>query len=367
MHILFLIYNMGGGGAERFTATMANHWAKQGHQVSIVTLANTSQSVYPLRSDIYLTSVGINRETSSLRSGIGNSVRRVWRIRQVLKHLKPDVAIGIMTTSSCLLALAGRGLNIRLIGAERSYPPALSLGRAWQLMRHVAYHCLDAVVAQTEEGAAWLRANTWAKRVVALSNPVALPLPVTEPRLEPGAILPAGTKMLLAVGRLSNEKQLHLLIDSFAVLAALHPDWQLVILGEGPMRPALEAQLRTSCLAGRVHLPGRVGNPGDWMLRAELTVMTSAFEGFPNALLEAMAYGTPGVSFDCKTGPAEIIRPGLNGMLVPERNIQRLTDTLGALMQDPERRARMAGEALKLQITFGLDEVSEAWIELLKG
>ena len=154
-----------------------------------------------------------------------NALRRIRRIRQVLRRQRPDVAVGMMTTSSCLLALAGRGTGIRLIGTERAYPPALPLGRAWQVIRRTSYRWLDAVVAQTEEGAAWLKAHTWAREVVALPNPIALPLPVVEPRLDPLQIVPPNAKLLLSLGRLSDQKQLHLLIQSFADLAPHHPDW----------------------------------------------------------------------------------------------------------------------------------------------
>ena len=135
--------------------------------------------------------------------------------------------------------------------------------------------------------------------------------------MKPDSVCRPGRKVLLAVGRLEVEKGFDWLIDAFSALATKYPEWDLVILGEGSLRATLEKQVQTSGLARRVFLPGRVGNVGDWYERANLYVMSSRFEGFGNTLGEAMAYGLPAVSFDCETGPRNIIRHETDGLLVP--------------------------------------------------
>ena len=123
--------------------------------------------------------------------------------------------------------------------------------------------------------------------------------------------------MVVAMGRLSPEKGFDLLIDAFARLAAQHADWRLEIAGEGPERDALQRQIDAAGLQPQVQLVGWVSDPERFLSRSALFVMSSRYEGFPVALLEAMACGVPVISFDCDSGPREIIRPDVDGVLVP--------------------------------------------------
>ena len=152
---------------------------------------------------------------------------------------------------------------------------------------------------------------------------------------------------------------------SFATLAKRYADWDLVILGEGPLRGALELQINALGLESRVYLPGGVGNVGDWYARADLYVMSSSFEGFPNTLVEAMAHGCAAVSYDCNTGPRDIIRDGEDGMLVnPVGDVAALTSALDQLMGDDERRERMAQKAVDVRERFSQASILAMWDEL---
>ncbi|MDA3877955.1 MAG: glycosyltransferase, partial [Halothiobacillus sp.] len=129
---------------------------------------------------------------------------------------------------------------------------------------------------------------------------------------------------------------------------------------------ALEARVDKWGLAGRVALPGRVGNLADWYQRAELYVMSSRFEGFPNTLLEAMAHGLPAVSFACETGPADIIREGIDGHLVPPADGEAgLARAMAAMMQDDDRRQRMGKAAVTVQERFSPERVMGEWDDVL--
>jgi glycosyltransferase involved in cell wall biosynthesis len=166
---------------------------------------------------------------------------------------------------------------------------------------------------------------------------------------------------LLGVGRLSVEKNFAALVGAFGLLAPRHPDWDLVILGEGPARAALEAQVRDAGLQGRVFLPGRVGNPGEWYGHAALYGMSSDFEGFPNTLVEAMACGLPAVSFDCDTGPRDIIRHGLDGLLVPPGQAALFGAALDLLMSNDELRRAFASRATQVRERFAMPKVAAMW------
>ncbi len=179
-------------------------------------------------------------------------------------------------------------------------------------------------------------------------------------------IVAINKRVALAVGRLGEEKDFALLLMAFGSLASQNPEWDLIILGDGPEREDLE-QLRDGLgLKGRVHLPGRVGNPGDWYVRADIYVMSSRFEGFPNTLLEAMAYGLPAVSFDCETGPADIIRHGIDGFLVPpSEGVEGLAWAMDTLMRDENMRQRMGKEAIAVRDRFSAQRIMAEWDEVL--
>jgi glycosyltransferase involved in cell wall biosynthesis len=179
-------------------------------------------------------------------------------------------------------------------------------------------------------------------------------------------ILGVGRKLLLAVGRLSCQKQFGLLVGCFQSLATRHADWDLVILGEGPLRSKLEVQVSEASLRNRVFFPGRAGNIGDWYESADLYVMSSRFEGFPNTLVEAMSYGLPVVSFDCDTGPRDIIRHKVDGLLVSSGNEQELTATLDQLMGDENLRVELANRAVDVRARFATERIAEKWEHLFK-
>src|SRR5262249_1059586 len=159
---------------------------------------------------------------------------RIRALRRVLKQLKPDVALAMMTTASVVLACAAHGMTKMLaVGSGRSYPPRLAPDRLWGRLRRWGYGRLTAIAAQTGDAKAWLQANTHARRVVVIPNPTEWPLPVQAPILSPQEFITPRDRVLLAVGRLETVKGFDCLIEAFTPLAAKHPDWRLVILGEG--------------------------------------------------------------------------------------------------------------------------------------
>ena len=189
---------------------------------------------------------------------------------------------------------------------------------------------------------------------------------MVEPVFEPQEIVPKKQRLLLAVGRLAEQKGFDLLIESFVPIAAKHPDWILVILGEGPKRLMLEALITSLELNHRVKLPGRAGNIRDWYHRADFYVMSSLFEGFPNTLVEAMAHGCPAVSFDCGTGPRAIIRHKIDGLLVPIGDTPALTEALDQLIGDIDLRIRYGARAADARERFSLDRILTLWDHLFE-
>jgi glycosyltransferase involved in cell wall biosynthesis len=268
----------------------------------------------------------------------------------------------MMSTPNVLLAYASRGIpGLVAVGSERCYPPHAPLGYLWSALRRTAYGRLSAVVGLTSECGQWIETNTSARFVPVIPNAVVYPLPPGAPRIDPDAFLAPGRKALLAVGRLDTVKNLGMLIAAFSRLAPKYADWDLVILGEGPERATLQAWVRARELDGRVLMPGIAGNVAEWHARCDLYVLTSHSEGFPNALAEALCHGLPAVSVDCDTGPRDIIRHGVDGLLVPAGDVTALAQALDRLMGDRELRRQFAAQAVDARQRFSIDRIAGLW------
>jgi glycosyltransferase involved in cell wall biosynthesis len=362
MRLLIYIHSLENGGAERVVANLANYWASLGWAVTVVTVAPQARDFYVLDAGVGRRCLGLAGQGGGLFAGVVRTARRARALRRVLREVQPAVALSAMHTANVVLALAARGLpGLRTVGSEHNFPPKAPMGVVWETLRRHAYGHLHAVVALTHECAHWLERHSHARRVLVIPNPVVWPLSQHAPQVSPATSCAPGRQILLGVGRLSDEKNFATLIAIFTRLAPLHPNWDLVILGEGAQRAALSAQVQAGGLGQRVFLPGSVGNMGDWYARASLYAMSSHFEGFPNTLVEAMAYGLPAVSFDCDTGPRDIIRHGIDGVLVAPGDIDGMASALDTLMHDSRARTRFAQRAVDARERFSIEKISRIW------
>lgn len=363
--VLLFIHSLHGGGAERVAVDLSAHWARAGRDVMVVTQAGKEDDAYALDPKVSRAVLNTVGEGGGLR-GIWSNVRRVRALRRVIREFRPDIVLGMMTTASVLSVIAGAGLGCRVIATEHTHPPSQAMSGFWQRLRRWTYPKAARVVALTSGTAAWIETHVPGSRLAVIPNPGALAVAAGEPRKYPEPR--PGRRRLLAVGRLHQDKGFDLLIQAFEQLASAHPDWDLVILGEGGERAALEAQLRQSGMQDRVWMPGRVGNVGDWYASADLYVLTSRFEGLSNTLLESMASGMAAVCFDCDTGPREVVRDGVDGVLVrPNGDVPALCAALDAVMGDDAMRARMAAAATDVRDRFSANRVLARWEELFDG
>lgn len=363
--ILFFVSSMQGGGAERVAALLCNRWVAQGYKVTLIpTFSGRGTCLYPLNERVNLVYLA-DRVGTTRRTPL-TMLLRLRAMRQLVRETRADVVLSFLTHVNVATLIATRGLGVPVVVSERTYPSAMRIGPIWSRLRQAAYPWAKRVVMQTAGGLDWLAREIPDACGVVVPNPCVFPLPESEPKISPEVIVGANRKILLGVGRLCEEKQFGLLIAAFVKLAAHFSDWDLAIIGEGEERSALEAQVVTAGMADRVHLPGRVGNVGDWYQRADLYAMSSRFEGFPNTLLEALAHGLPSVSLDCATGPSDLIRDGVNGYLVPpESGVDGLVARLAQLMAGPALRADMSICALEVRNMFSSECVGVAWDDAL--
>lgn len=357
---------MESGGAERVAANLVNAWAAQGSEVTLlVTFSGRGECFYTLAEQVKL----IYLADLLPMSGNGRG-RNYWRrfsvLRRLIREMRPDVMVSFLTNVNVAAILASLGLPCRVIVSERVFPPRFPVGPVWTVLRRLTYPLAAQVVMQTREGLAWLTSRIPGARGAVIPNPVQYPMQKGAPVLPADDRGGAGRRLLLAVGRLDRQKGFDLLIEAFSDLAIRNPSWDLVILGEGVERGALERRIEALGLQGRAMLPGQAGNVGDWYARADLYVMTSRFEGFPNTLLEAMAHGCAVVSYDCDTGPRDIIRHGEDGLLVsPAGDVAALTYALARLMGDDAQRIRMATRAVEVRQRYSMESVLALWDALL--
>jgi glycosyltransferase involved in cell wall biosynthesis len=367
LKILIFTNSLAGGGTERVAATLANFWARKRWEVTVVTLNPESEDFYPLEPGVRRISLKLAGDSSNLWDALRQNVRRVAALRRVLLQLGPDVALSMMSTPNVLLAFASRNMpKLCTLGSEHCYPPHSPLGFVWSTLCSRMYGRLSAVVAMTRECAQWIGAHTSAAHISVIPNPAVCPLPDNPPRIRPEALCPPERKVLLAVGRLNAVKNYEVLTRAFAELASKFPDWDLVILGEGPERSLLESGIRDRKLETRIFMPGIAGNVGAWFARADLYVMTSRSEGFPSALAEALAHGLPAVSFDCDTGPRDIIRHGIDGLLVPPDDCAALVNALGRVMGDAVLRKQLAARAHEASERFSIEKIAGMWEEMFR-
>ena len=363
--ILIVIRSLGGGGAERVAVDLAEYWTANGMRVTIATRADESSDAYVLPDSVERVVLGLAQESRGLMEGLSLNLRRVWRLRRLIRRTRPDVVLGMMTTSSVLAVLAASGLGCRVIATEHTHPPVQSISGLWKRLRRWAYPRAARVVTLTSGTAAWVEAHLPGSKVAVIPNAVRWPLVQAEPVVEPPAR--DGRLRLLAVGRLHPLKGFDLLIEAFARVAQQLPEWDLVILGEGALRETLQRQIDELGLAERVSMPGRVGNVGQWYEQSDLYVLSSRAEGLSNTLLEAMASGLPCVAFDCDTGPREIIRPDIDGVLVrPSGDVQALADQLADMMAHKHKRQWYGLRAVDVLERFSPARVTRLWDEQLR-
>jgi glycosyltransferase involved in cell wall biosynthesis len=170
---------------------------------------------------------------------------------------------------------------------------------------------------------------------------------------------------VVSMGRLEHQKGFDLLIEAFAGLGPDFKDWGLVILGEGRRRQELQRQIDELGLADRILLAKPQSNPFVTLRRADLFVMPSRYEGFGNALVEAMICGLPAIATDCWSAPMDIIQQGVDGLIVPPDDVKALREGMQELMRDPARRQNLAEAGQVSAQRYELPAVMQRWEQLI--
>lgn len=358
LNIALLTTTLEGGGAARVMVHMANHWVAAGHEVTLLSFEDgTNPSFYPLDERVRVRYLSLNRYSPHIFASLANNWRRFVSIRKAVMAARPTALISFIDTANVRTILAMLGSGVPVIVSERVHPQYEHIGWLWSLLRRLTYPLGQCLVVQTTEIAKFFQG--WKlRRVAVIGNPVVSMAPQgTAPELP--------RPCLLAVGRLYPQKGYPVLLDAFALASVAHPDWTLCIAGPGPLKQELETRASELGIAHCVRLLGHVADVGGLLSQADVYVMSSTYEGFPNALCEAMAAGLPCVSTDCPSGPADIIQHGGNGLLTPVDDETALADALSRLMKDAALRERLGAQAKEICQRFSLGQVMAQWQDVV--
>ena len=357
--IAILLPDLRGGGVERMRLHLAEQFLQQGHSVTFWLLRADG----PLIDRVPDGAAVVDLKSPRLRTASGPVAER-WRAEG------PDAVLAAMWPLTCVAAVAkvraGKaGRDARLVISDHN---TLSLTPQGQgvvkrvLMRSsiaATYRLADAVVGVSEgvcDDVASL-GGLPRESLHTIYNPAAAGRNDGRTHEDPWPG-PAGGRVL-SVGTLKDQKDVPTLVRAFAKLA--RPDATLCVLGEGSARPQIESLVAELGLADRVLLPGFVVDPSAWYAHADVFALASRYEGFGNVLVEALEFGLPVVSTDCRSGPSEILEGGRFGRLVPVGDAAAMADALDAVLSQPADRAALQARAAD----FTPRAVAQGYLRLL--
>jgi glycosyltransferase involved in cell wall biosynthesis len=359
LKVALVLQNLGAGGAERVMVNLAHHLDRKRFEVDLVLLANRGAS-------------HITLDESGLRLFDWKFSRVLFSIPRFIRYLtaqRPDTVLSTLGHINILMAMIRPFFpKMRFIGREANIP---SMEMAYQrnprllgLLFRLFYPKLDGVVCQSSD----MRADLATSFGVAPEKLHLIHNPVDSERIDrlaetEGNPFPPGGRNILFVGRLQSQKDpeaLIRLIESFAP----EEDYRLQIVGDGALRLRIEALVDGSPARSRIRLWGLQKNPFRFMRHADVLVLTSTHEGFPNAILEANVCGLPVVAFRAPGVNEEIITEGVNGTLVEGRDLGSMARSIRRLLSH-----RLAPETIRRYAVrnFGISEVLVQYERLLEG
>jgi glycosyltransferase involved in cell wall biosynthesis len=359
MKIAFLIATMDAGGAQRVAAILCNRWVAA-HSVALLTYHAPGEALhYQIDPGVKHFPLALLKSARGVGATFAANLRRIARIRRKLRAVDADVVICFMTEANVVGTLAAKLAAVPVVIAERIHPGHHPVPMMHRLARRVVYPMADALVVQTQDIADWYR-RTMRLEALCIPNPVEM---AKIERSQDGAS-PDRRYDLISVGRLERQKGFDLLIEAFKRVAAARSHWTLTIYGEGPQRPELEARIEALGLGDRVRLPGVIGDVPARLAKADLYVHAARYEGFPNAVVEALAADLCVVATDCPGATAEILEQGRFGILVPPEDVEALADALDRAMADEALRSRFQAHARDALHRFDASVIAETWLRL---
>lgn len=354
--IAFVIPSLNSGGAERVVTNLSNELSEK-YDIVVITFIKVVP-FYKLGTNITLEYCTEHVSPSkNILQSISSNYMLIRGIYKILKKHKIELSIAFLTSANNLTIIASFLRGIPCIVSER-INPLLAHTSTWRRrLRRFLYSKANYVVVQTPDIQKYFSAWLPSSKLRILPNP-----------LSPDLVAPEGNGMqreniILNVGRLTDQKAQGFLIKAFA---AINPSgWTLAIAGDGPNHDAYVDLVENLGMSEKIKLLGQQKNISDYYSRASIFAFTSRFEGFPNALIEAMHMGLACVSTDCPSGPSELINSGENGFLIPVDNQQELEEKLLILINDASLREEFSKLGKNTVAHFNITHVAQDWEDLI--
>ena len=352
MRVVFTIPHMSLGGAQRVCYNLIL-WLQK----------NTN---YEILLIIYSSNItgGVDFDLSAINHiyGDGNYLRRIKSERNALKEFMPDVLISFGVPNTLFDVPSSLGIRTKRVVCERNDPAHFGGNFITKHLSRILMRCADAYVFQTKDAQSFYGGNM-AKHSEVIPNPLFntenMPTRTASENRE---------KVIVTAGRLNKQKNHPLLLRSFQKIHEIHPEYSLIIYGEGPERLNDERLIKELSIADRVSLPGATTNVYDKLYKKALFVLSSDFEGMPNALMEAMALGVPCISTDCPCGgPRDIIDNGENGILVPVGDEGKMAEAMLTIIENEEIANRISSSAYKVRDNYSMDIIARKWLDFIEN
>lgn len=349
--IIIVTRNMHGGGAERVIAQLANYFYDKGNICDIITI-NNEKVLYELNQQIKLTPIG-----EKSKNKLVDKILRYSELRKIILQASPDIVLSMPEDIGIYVILALRGTKIPVYVSERNNPWVMPDVKITRILRKMMYPFARGIIFQTEMAKSFFSKSIQKKGIV-LGNPV-------DDRRIPQPFAGEREKVIVAAGRLDRQKNFPLLIRAFSMNAEKHPEYKLIIFGEGELKKELEELVEKLKLHDKVSLPGRKSDVLMKMRNAAMFVLSSDYEGLPNILIEAMCMGMPVISTDCPSGgPKQLIENEINGILVPVNDVEKMAQAIDR-MTNAIYAEKLGNEAFKLRKKITSRQVFEEWESFL--
>lgn len=344
------------GGAERVTVYLSKYMADRGVETSIVTVTR-GKNEYASFEEV---------PRINLTDGVENKNKllqlfcQIRNLRVYLRENDIDTVL-IMGVPLCIYAIPGCiGTGVKIIVSERNDPKHFNGKKIVKYISSYLMKKADGFVFQTGEAKEFYD-KYLNERGVVIPNPL---LTDSLPEVYAGE----REKIIVTAGRLNPQKNQKMLIDAFAKIENDYPEYKLVIYGEGTLEKELKDYVASKQIEEKVLFPGNVSNLLERINSATLFVMTSDFEGMPNALIEAMAIGLPCISTDCPCGgPRELIVDGENGFLVPVGNEEELSKKMCYMLNNLEAAEKISDNAVHIREKLDMQRIGHLWQEYLES
>jgi glycosyltransferase involved in cell wall biosynthesis len=372
--VTFVVFDVyGGGGVARTVVNLANHLART-REVRVISLyRRRPRPRFELDPGVELVALrdpskpqprwarALDKRPTRLRPNPSESTMSLLTdllLRRALRAVPPGGVVVSTRPSLHLASTAFTRRGVTTIGWEHLNFSDRMKNARMRAALEAAIPGLDGYVVLTEADASDYRRGLplGDAEVAVIRNSVSWPILDEVPTRD--------TKIIVSAGRLVPHKGVPRLVKAFEPIARSHPDWQLHIYGEGRDKRKIKELIARLGLESQVRLQGYSSDFHSVLANASVFAMTSRKEGFPMVLIEAMSNGVPLIAFDCPRGPAEIIRDGENGLLIPEGPTGRFSAALRRLVEDDDLRERLGAQALRDAEAYTIENIAADWDRL---